>query len=131
VYNYAARRSDVPPTLRRPRYDLAAARRSRIEIGTSCARRACATLGGSEAAARRHIDKLFKSLSSNDFAHVASMHPNAGPAIHADVYGKRDEHAVWFIKFTYDGKTTTVIMSCHEAEQPIELADGRTLRKRA
>ena len=119
------------PTLRSPRYELAAARRSQIEIGTSCARRACAVLGGNEAAARRHINRLFKSLTAADFAHVQLMRPKAGPAIHADVYGKRDEYAVWFIKFIYDGKTTTVIMSCHEAEQPIELADGRTLRNRA
>ena len=115
--------------VKRPRYDLAAAKRSVIEIGTSCARRASATLGGNENEARRHIRKLFKSLSSSDFAHVETMPSRGGPPLFGDVYGKRDAYGVWFIKFMYDGTTTTVIMSCHEAEHPIQLADGHTLRK--
>lgn len=112
-----------------PRYDLAAAQKAAAEIGTSCARRACATLGRDEHAARKHIRKLFKSLRQSDYAHTEQMQQQAGRPRYGDVYGKRDEYGVWFIKFEYDRATGTVIMSCHEAEHPIELADGRTLRK--
>lgn len=82
----------------------------------------------SSTAVRRHIEDLLKSLTELDFAEQAVMRPKDGGVLYGDVYGKRDEFGVWFIKFSFSGGTTTVIMSCHEAELPLKLADGRTLR---
>lgn len=65
-----------------------------------------------------------------DFAHAQSMPQRSGLPRYGDVYSKADQYGIWFIKFEFaDG--VTLIMSCHEAEHPIMLADGRTLRKKS
>jgi hypothetical protein len=114
-----------------PRYGLQAAQAAQVRIGTSCARRAADTLGiTSIEEARDHATVLFRSLVPSDFAHCEHMRADDGSVFYGDVYAKRDEITVWFIKFEFDGSATTVVLSCHEAEHPITLADGRTLRVR-
>ena len=114
---------------RPPRYDLDAAQRADVEISTTCVRKANETLIlDREQAARRYVRDLFLSLVPGDFAHVEVMRPKAGRVIQGDVYGKVDSHGLWFIKFQLDVRT--VIMSCHEAEHDLKLADGRTLWRR-
>lgn len=120
---------------RTPRYDLAAAQRAaktvEPQIGTSCARKALVLLGETDPKlARRHILKLFRALVPGDFAHVERMEQRVGRPLHGDVYGRRDAHGLWFIKLTFDGGTQTVIMSCHEADHPIRLANGTLLKLR-
>lgn len=117
------------------RYDLAAAQRAaktvEPQIGTSCARGALVLLGETDPElARRHILKLFRSLVPGDFAHVEPMPQRVGRPLLGDVYGKRDAHGLWFIKLTFDGTTQTVIMSCHEAEHAVLLANGTLLKAR-
>ena len=80
--------------------------------------------------AMEHVTKLFRSLKDEDFAYVEVMPQKTGGPRLGDVYGKKDAYGLWFIKFEFDGSTTTVILSCHEAEHDIELADGRTLRSK-
>ncbi|HEX7600975.1 MAG TPA: hypothetical protein VF316_05190 [Polyangiaceae bacterium] len=115
----------------KPRYDLEAAKKAPdIQISTSCARKANEVLlCASDSEARKYIRGLFQTLTPADFAHVQPMRGASGPTIYGDVYGKKDEFGLWFFKFSFDGTTTTVIMSCHEAEHDITLADDRTLRK--
>lgn len=115
---------------RTPRYDLAAAQAAPIQLGSSQARRTAGDLGGDLPAARNFIEKLLKSLRPEDFAHVENMPQSVGQPLHGDVYGKRSNGKVWFIKFWFEDGNTTVLMSCHEPERPLELADGRTLRSR-
>ena len=117
------------------RHDLAAAQRAakavEPQIGASCARRALVLLGETDPKlARRHILKLFRALVPGDFAHIEAMQQRAGRPLYGDVYGRRDAHGLWFIKLTFDGSTQTVIMSCHEAEHPIRLANGTLLKAR-
>lgn len=112
------------------RYDLAAAQAARIEIGPAQARRTAGDLGGDLTEARKFIAKLFKSLRPNDFAHVETMPQPVGRPLYGDVYGKESNGKAWFIKFRFEGGNTTVLMSCHEPERPLELVDGRTLRSR-
>jgi len=115
--------------VRKPHYDLAASQRAAfIQIPQGSAVRANHVLRGDITLAEQYIRRLFMELRPEDFAHVETMRPRAGRVIIGDVYAKQDAAALWFIKFRFDGQTTTVILSCHEAEHPIELADGRTLR---
>jgi hypothetical protein len=114
---------------RSPRFDLAAAQKAAVRIGDACARRAAQALQvESIDEARAHALALFKSLVPSDFAHCEHMRGRDGSTRYGDVYGKRDDVTLWFIKIEFDGKTTTIVMSCHEAEHGIQLADGRTLR---
>ena len=79
---------------------------------------------------RRHIVALFLGLTSADFCHRAPpMRPKHGGVLLGDVYGKQDDFGLWFVKFTFDARATTVILSCHEAEHDLELANGSVLRK--
>lgn len=111
------------------RYDLEVAKKAEIVIGSSCVEKAKALLLTGDLEVRRHIRGLFLGLTTADFAYVETMRPRAGRAIHGDVYGKKDELGLWFIKISYDGAARTLIMSCHEAEHDIQLANGRILRR--
>lgn len=113
-----------------PRFDLIAAQgAAAVRISDSCARRAAQALHvESINEARAYALSLLKSLAPSDFAHCEHMTGHDGATFYGDVYGKRDDVTLWFIKIGFDGKTTTIVMSCHEAEHGIQLADGRTLR---
>ena len=113
----------------RPRYDLVEAQRREVRIPKACVGKANQLLGMDDTAARQHIQDLFLSLVPADFAHVEVMSPKHGGKLLGDVYGKRDDFGVWFVKFHCQEETTTVILSCHETEQDLPLADGRTLRR--
>lgn len=117
---------------REPRFNLEQAKKaSQIQIATSCARKANALLlYETDSEVREYIKALFKDLSAADFAHVEQMRGQTGATIYGDVYGRENEHGLWFVKLSYDSETGTAIMSCHEAEHDIELANGRTLRRR-
>lgn len=123
----------MPPLpLTKPRYDLAKAQKTEPKIYQTCVRDACALMGiEDEKIARKHIRKLFRSLKSADFAHVELMPQRSGSPMYGDVYGKTDQYGVWFMKIDCSDGVTTLIMSCHEPRDGvIELADGRTLRKK-
>jgi hypothetical protein len=117
---------------RRPRFNLELAKKAtQFQISTSCARKANELLlFASDFDVRAYIKALFKGLAAADFAHVERMRGQTGATIYGDVYGKQNELGLWFVKLSYDGRSGTLIMSCHEAEHDIELADGRTLRRR-
>lgn len=115
--------------MRKPRYDLATAQRARLMIGGASVRRANEILQwDDQRAVDGYIRDLFRSLTPGDFAHTQRMPQPSGPPRYGDVYGKANAEGVWFIKFELTGTTTTLLMSCHEPERPLELADGRTLR---
>lgn len=117
--------------LKKPRFDLAKAQQAAVIVSSSCAARACVLLPSDDvAAARKHIEKLFRSLRPEDFAYQQAMPQKTGKPRYGDVYGKRDRYGVWFIKFEVQGDVTVVVMSCHEVEEPLKLVDGRTLRKK-
>jgi len=63
-------------------------------------------------------------LLRRELAQATAMRPQQGGVLVADVYGKR----VWYVKFYCQEQETTVLLSCHEAEHDLVLADGRTLR---
>lgn len=110
------------------RYDLCAAQQGALQIPRSCVAKAnVLVMLEKEIEVRRHIRSLFLSLVPEDYAYTQIMQRRAGQPLQGDVYGKVDEHGLWFIKFHVDG--ATVIMSCHEAEHDIKLLDGRILRR--
>lgn len=118
--------------MRKPRYDLGVAQRARLFIGRSSLSRANETLQWDDlGAVERYVLELFQSLTPGDFAHVEAMPQRSGLPRYGDVYGKANREGVWFIKFELTTTTTTtLIMSCHEPERPLELANGLTLRAR-
>jgi hypothetical protein len=116
--------------MRKPRYDLVQAQNATIQISRGCVDRANQILDTDPNEVRRYITDLMRCLEPADFAHTELMPQRVGKPRFGDVYGKANDEALWFVKFEFDGSTTTVMMSCHEAEHPIELADGRTLKKR-
>lgn len=119
----------TPP--KKPRYDLEQAKKVAIQIGTSCVRKAWTSMPtATDTEVRKHIRQLFMSLTVEDFAHTETMRGYDGAAMFGDVYGKTDEFGLWFIKVRSEGKATTIIMSCHEAEHAITLASGRRLTKK-
>jgi len=71
---------------------------------------------------RAHVLKLIKSLASDDYAGRDSAHTDW------DVYGKRDECCLWYVKIDMDSGVP-VIRSAHEADHDIELWSGKCLRK--
>ncbi len=113
---------------RPPRYDLRAAQQTDLEISESCIRRAGQSLiRDRPIEVERYMRSLFRTLTPADFAHVEVIRPRAGRVIRGDVYGKRNSDILWFIKFRVTG--STILMSCHEAEHDLTLADGRVLRR--
>ena len=48
--------------------------------------------------------------------------------VNADVYGRRDEHGLWFIKLAVC-KGRTRLYSCHLAEHDMTLKNGTVLRR--
>ena len=95
-------------------------------MSPTCVSKANQVLMVTAVEAQRHVERLFKSLTADDFAHVETM--RGPPTILGDVYGKIDEHALWFIKIHCEADT--LIMSCHEADHDIVLANGARLRRR-
>jgi hypothetical protein len=117
--------------VRKPRYDLVAAQAANLQVSESCLRRANdALLFDRPQDARAFIRQLFGALQACDFVESVRLRRRSGPPAVADVYGKRWEELIWYVKFEFDGRTTTLLYSCHEAEHPLKLADGRELRSR-
>jgi hypothetical protein len=115
--------------MNKPRYDLAKAKRAQFRMDVKIVERANADLRLDDLdEVRKFIENAVKSLRANDFAKVELMKQRVGKPRYGDVYGKVIDDLVWFIKIEFEDGITTVVMSCHEAEHPLELANGRTLR---
>lgn len=72
------------------------------------------------------IRLLVHALVDDDFAWVETFVPRGG-VVNADVYGKRDDLGLWFIKFAVLDERTR-LFSCHLAEQDMTLKNGTTLK---
>ena len=83
-------------------------------------------LGLSAAAAGEFIRARIRALKEEDFAGKETMVFKTGK-VFADKYGCKSRGITWFIKF-YVSENTLVVTSCHEIEEPLKLADGRTLK---
>jgi hypothetical protein len=78
---------------------------------------------------RGRTRKLVSELDETDFAWVETFQQGAARrAVNCDVYGKKDDLGVWYIKFAV--VNTTLLFSCHLAENDMELKNGKILRVR-
>jgi hypothetical protein len=75
-----------------------------------------------DGACREHIRKLICALEQCDFAWVDHVERRA-----VDVYGKRDQYGLWYIKFAIRDDRLR-LHSCHLADRDMDLRDGRRLR---
>lgn len=117
-----------------PRWDLERAQslaRS-YRYPASLIEKANQSLGMDFADARLHVSNLFLRLTRDDFVGHVTMDLRWNGRVVADVYGKQDEYALWYVKFYLeDDMTKLCISSCHESERSrIELASGKILLKR-
>lgn len=55
-----------------------------------------------------------------------NMQAATGRTINCDVYGKKDDIGIWYIKFAV--VDSTLLFSCHLAENDMELKNGKILR---
>ena len=78
---------------------------------------------------RVRIRKLVSELDDTDFAWIETFQQGvARRTVNCDVYGKKDDLGVWYIKFAV--VDTTLLFSCHLAENDMELKNGKILRVR-
>jgi hypothetical protein len=78
---------------------------------------------------RVRIRQLVSELDATDFAWVETFQQGAARrTVNCDVYGKKDDLGVWYIKFAI--VNTTLLFSCHLAENDMELKNGKILRVR-
>ena len=110
-----------------PRHNLKAARANLLEISPPCLKKANDVFQIDEPVKlRRQVVALFHSLVETDFCHVEKMGETRRGPLEGDVYGKVVDEVLWFIKIRVVKKT--VIMSCHEAERDLTLANGTVLK---
>lgn len=77
---------------------------------------------------RAQVRKLVRALNEDDFFCNETFRFRAtGRVINCDVYGKKDELGVWYIKFAVLNDNTC-LFSCHLAENDMELKSGKILR---
>lgn len=116
-----------------PKYSLEEAKRlvKSCEIGATVLKKVADFVGcerTSEASA--HARRIIESLEHSDFSDNWSTVSSDGRQVVADVYGKVDSFGLWYVKFRiHNGRLG--VMSCHEAEDDIILANGeRRVAKR-
>jgi len=111
-----------------PLYDLKTAQATEPVVYGPCVARANTTLRLDDPKkVYDFIVKLFRSLTAEDFSEVVLMpRANAQP-LHGDVYGKVHGGYLWYIKVHVSA--ATLIMSCHEAEHDMTLANGKQRRR--
>jgi hypothetical protein len=100
-----------------------------FRIGDSVVSQVRASLGDlSTMDCHAQVRRLIAALCADDFAWVESFPDTPKGFINADVYGRRDEHGIWFIKLAFH-RDRARIYSCHLAEHEMKLKNGTVLRR--
>jgi hypothetical protein len=87
-------------------------------------------LGLTTAQAAACVTEVLMSLEACDYVFGDSFVHNARGSIRTDIYAKKNEMGLWYVKLDIDDGGVLRIHSCHESERDeIELANGTTLRK--